>query len=161
VTATNIAVIAAIISAFAAVAAAIISAITNLSLSKRLSSQKIAEFRQIWIEDLREKLAEFCDETFKALVLARNEQDTYHLRIQFLYRYVRLKLNIKEEKHRNLLQAMRETIDHVNFFIERKANEENEDQRIKDFRESTSKLCEIADAILKEEWSRVKKETRA
>jgi hypothetical protein len=91
-----IAVTAAIISAGAAVAAALISAVTNRSLSRKISSQKIAEFRQLWIEDLREKLAEFCNETFKAVILARADKKQDPLRIQFLRSYVRLKLNKKK-----------------------------------------------------------------
>jgi hypothetical protein len=56
---TYVAVIAAVISAAAAIATGLVSAFVSLSLSKRGRSQRIAEFRQEWIDNLRSHISEF------------------------------------------------------------------------------------------------------
>jgi|HubBroStandDraft_3_1064219.scaffolds.fasta_scaffold21729_2 hypothetical protein len=134
--------------------------IANSNL-RQIKTQKIAEFRMKWIEDLRKKLAEFCDETLKTIELARKHKDVSGVRIQFLYSYVRLELNTKEKKHRELLQAMIHAVKCVNLFVDQKVNKENDDKITKQHEQSISELFDIADAILKEEWSRIKLEITA
>jgi hypothetical protein len=101
-----------------------------------------------------------CNETFKAVILARADKKQDPLRIQFLRSYVRLKLNKKEKRHSDLLAAIDETVGHVNLVMRDEIEGRDTTQTIKKYENAVFKLCELADDILKEEWSRVKNEIR-
>jgi Na+-translocating ferredoxin:NAD+ oxidoreductase RnfG subunit len=64
---SNPAIIAAFVAAGAAVLTALVSALFNLSIARKVASQKLAEMRQIWIEDLRGRMADFLGCTHRIL----------------------------------------------------------------------------------------------
>ncbi|MGB9367289.1 MAG: hypothetical protein WCE79_14875 [Xanthobacteraceae bacterium] len=64
---TNIAVLAAIISALAAMTVGIVSAVTSVRIARQSASQKLAEMRQLWINELRNHIAEFIGTTHRIL----------------------------------------------------------------------------------------------
>ncbi len=74
---------------------------------------------------------------------------------------MRLKLNKKEKKHSDLLAAMDETISHLNLVMKDEIAERDASLAMDEYRKATSRLCELTDDILKEEWSRVKNEIRS
>jgi F0F1-type ATP synthase membrane subunit b/b' len=117
---------------------------------------RIAEMRQAWIEDLRQHLAQFAEEAFKSLIIAQKGGDVFHLRIQYLRSYIRLKINNKEDSHKRLFESIRTIIGLLNAVID-----DAESQAANEFRDALSNFEQIADAILKEEWQRVKTEIRA
>lgn len=114
----NVAVIAAIIAAFAAISSAVISALIGLSNSKRSASQKLAEMRQVWIEDLRNHMADFVGVVHRIL----NESSSSKAReakierleqlnadLMRLESYISMKLNQEEIPHGRLAAVVAQT----------------------------------------------------
>jgi len=157
--------IAAIATVIAALIAAAI-AFVNLTLTKE---QKTSEFRQAWIDALREDLATFFatvrafaraaqetklqDANSKdAAPLAISRQKISDLRYQVAetrYR-IQLRLNPKEAEHIELLRLMRVAVEQQ----QRVLDEQGEtDETLK----AVEVAAEYAPQILKIEWERVKK----
>jgi hypothetical protein len=114
-----IAVAAAIISAVAAVSSAAISAFTSWSVSRRGASQKLAEMREAWIDDLRNHLAEFVGVVHQILNEATNstafggqagaDQKTlqgFNANLSRVESYITIKLNAEEEAAHRLIDVM-------------------------------------------------------
>ena len=158
----------------ATVVAALITALisfVNLTLSKE---QKTSEFRQAWIDGLREELATFfssaralCRTTQEARSSNRNDEDVRNFRFgsdqigkmrlagaDSLYR-VKLRLNKNEAEHKELLRLLEVATDTQN-----KINIEKGDNYT-----PALKAIEIAASysqdILKNEWERVKSGERS
>jgi hypothetical protein len=150
------------------VAALITGAISfvNLTLTKE---QKTSEFRQAWIDGLREDLAGFFGaarafaravESFHILgpdykekgALLINDQKISDLRYQAAETFskIKLRLNPDEAGHQELLRLLRRAIDEQNDMLSQKADIV-----------ATMKAIELADEyarpVLKKEWERVKK----
>jgi hypothetical protein len=140
-----------------------IAAITkeNSVLQVRFEAEsKIAEMRQKWIDDLRDKLAEFGDETFKAASNPTAEA-IMKSRLQYLIGYIALKLNQKEAKHRELILKMQNIIEIINDCVSQKKDTKEAKEKGESLRATLYKIQHISDDILKEEWSRVKSEIRS
>lgn len=157
--------IAAIATIIAALIAAAISFV-NLTLTKE---QKTSEFRQAWIDALRQDLATFFA---TARAFARANQELQHfgvgaqggaplsfteqsisdLRYQIAetrYR-IQLRLNPKETEHIELLRLMQAAIDKQQNAV---ASPNSTDVVL----EAVERAAEFAPQILKSEWERVKK----
>lgn len=135
----------------------------NIFYQMKFSAEtRIAEMRQAWIDNLREHVAQFCEDTFKAIPFSNNHEALYKLKIQYIRSYIRLKLNSKEEPHKKLIASMGDVIDIINPLIEQKVNVKTElGPLLNEYHNAIRKLNEVADAVLKEEWTRVKSEIRA
>lgn len=156
--------IAAIATIIASLIAAAISFV-NLTLTKE---QKTSEFRQAWIDALREDLATFFA---TARAFARANQELQHfgagaqggapfsfteqkiseLRYQIAetcYR-IQLRLNPKEPEHAELLRLMQTAIDRQQVAL---ANPNSTDEVL----QAVERVAEFSTQILKTEWERVK-----
>lgn len=114
----NVAVIAAIIAAFAAISSAVISALIGLSNSKRSASQKLAEMRQVWIEDLRNHMADFVgvvhrilneSSSAKAKETKTERLEQLNADLMRLESYISMKLNQEETPHARLAGVVGQT----------------------------------------------------
>jgi len=114
---SNPAIIAAFVAAGAAVLTALVSALFNLSIARKVASQKLAEMRQIWIEDLRSRMADFLGCTHRILNQCSPNKDhdqeklSQELRelnaeLVRLEEYISMKLNHEEEAHRRLVNVI-------------------------------------------------------
>ncbi len=160
------------VAAIATITAAVITAaisFVNLTLTKE---QKTSEFRQAWIDGLREDLASFFA-TIRAFArsaqelqnfgkgardgapLAFTEQKISDLRYQVAetrYR-IQLRLNLKEPEHAELLRLMQVAIEHQQRVL---AGEGTTEQTLN----AVETAAAYAPQILKSEWERVKKGER-
>lgn len=157
--------LAAIATFVAALIAAAFSFV-NLTLNKE---QKTSEFRQAWIDGLREDLAAFfagvrafarATEELKsaasasraALPLAMTPEKISDIRYQAAetrYR-IQLRLNLKEPEHKELLRLMQVAVDEQNKFLADKSDVARTLQAIEN-------AADYAPKILKAEWERVKR----
>jgi hypothetical protein len=156
----------AVISAISAFFVAFASFLVTL-ISKE---QKTSEFRQAWIDALREDLSQYVSlnlEIVNYYVNSKKDQpnhseadqpnhlETFYkerieelIEIEALRHRILLRLNMKEEKHielANLIEKINNYGDH-----ERR----NEPKKIK---ELSSSIINLSQEILKTEWSRVKR----
>ena len=157
------------IGAIGAVVAALIAgafSFVGLTLSKE---QKTSEFRQAWIDGLREDLAAFfagaramarATEEKRSVrtnddassTFAMNEEKISDIRYQAaetLYR-IQLRLNPGEADHEELLRLMRVAIDEQNSFFKGTGD-------MTRTLKAVDNAAEYAPRILKAEWERVKK----
>lgn len=150
------------------VAALITGAISfvNLTLNKE---QKTSEFRQAWIDGLRQDLAQFlgaarafaravemfhmfgADYKEKSALLI-NDQKISDLRYQAAETLskIMLRLNPEEPEHIELLRLLRHAIDEQNVMLANKTN-------ITATMTAIEAASEYARPVLKKEWERVKK----
>lgn len=154
--------------AMATVTASLIAAtiaFVNLTLTKEL---KTSEFRQAWINSLREDLSAFfaCARAFARATeeqhffdKAESEKNSFKIssdrvsdmryQIAEVYSRITLKLNYKEPEHEELLRLMKVAI-----------NKQNEALKSKSDSTETIKAIEIATKysrpLIKTEWDRVK-----
>lgn len=161
--------VAAIATIIAALMAGAISFV-NLTLTKE---QKTSEFRQAWIDALRDDLATFFA-TARAFARATQELQAFgkgakdgapiafteekisELRYQIAetrYR-IQLRLNSEEEKHKELLRLIKVAIESQQKVLNRIGQT---DQAL----QSIETAAEYAPQILKAEWKRVKQGERA
>lgn len=157
--------VAAIATIVAALIAAAISFV-NLTLTKE---QKTSEFRQVWIDALRQDLASFFA-TARAFARASEERKVFgggtkegtpltlteekvsDLRYQIAETYYRiqLRLNPKETEHQELLRLMQIAIEKQQQMLVGKGDTDAILQAIE-------VAAEYAPQLLKVEWERVKK----
>lgn len=157
--------IAAIATVVASLIAGLISFV-NLTLTKE---QKTSEFRQAWIDALREDLAEFfacsrafarATETFHLLgpnykekaALLISDQKVSDIRYQVAearYR-IKLRLNPDEEEHQELLRL-------IDLVVAEQNNMLAEKSEVAPTLGAIELAAEYAAPILKKEWERVKK----
>ncbi len=114
----NAAVIAAFIAALAAISSAVISAWFGLSIAKRTASQKLAEMRQLWIEDLRNHLADFVGLVHRILNESTSESPPaekekslkiWNADLMRMESYISMKLNHDEAPHSRLANVVGQT----------------------------------------------------
>jgi hypothetical protein len=157
------------LTAIATVIAALIAAamsFVNLTLNKE---QKTSEFRQAWIDGLRQDLAAFfaCARAFaratqelkvfgkgskEGAPLAMTEQQIGDIRYQVAenrYR-IQLRLNPSEAKHQELLSLMQVALDAQNSML---AGEGDTSSIL----EAVEKAAALSTQVLKSEWERVKR----
>ncbi|MEH6449443.1 MAG: hypothetical protein V7765_12285 [Oleispira sp.] len=154
--------------AMATVTAALIAAtiaFVNLTLTKEL---KTSEFRQTWINSLREDLSIFfaCTRAFarateEQYIFDESKSEVNSFRISSdkisdvryqvaeVYSRITLKLNYKELEHEELLRLMKVAIDKQNEAIENKFDSTETMKAI----ETATKY---ARPLIKKEWDRVK-----
>jgi hypothetical protein len=127
------------------------------------ADSRIAEMRQKWIDDLRQHLAEFMAEAATELAFLRFREQPPKGRLQYLYNYIFLKLNRTEEKHKkivDLLNQITSTNNHLKRELE-KISPEDIKNATQHFQKAFDELGLITSAVLKEEWIRVKSETKS
>lgn len=156
------------IAAIATLVAALITgaiSFVNLTLNKE---QKTSEFRQAWIDSLREDLAQFLGAArafaraievlhkfgpdYKSKVpLTISEEKISDLRYQAAETFCRiqLRLNSKEPEHIELLRLLRRAIDEQNIMLASKGS-------IEPTMRAIDIATEYAQPVLKAEWDRVK-----
>jgi hypothetical protein len=157
--------IAAIATLTASIIAATISFV-NLTLTKE---QKTSEFRQKWIDSLREELSMFfgCARTFARATEEKHklgdayeneslfkisEEKISDIRYQVteVFSRIKLRLNSDEPEHKELLRLLKRAIDEQNIALKEKTDSSK-----------TLKAIEVANdyaaPVLKAEWKRVKK----
>ena len=138
---------------------AVFVSFVGLLISKE---QKTSEFRQEWINTLREDISKFIGQTHSVRQLVninktseeKNETSNNVLlgsvEMRELQSKIELLINPKEEKHIELVQLIDDTIQklqaHKDIFEYKKTHQE-----------SIKKLTSLSQEILKEEWERVKK----
>jgi hypothetical protein len=157
------------LTAIATLVAALITAavsFVNLTLTKE---QKTSEFRQGWIDGLREELASFlaAARAFTRAVEILNTygpdyKDKTALRISDEkvgdLRYqaaeslckIQLRLNPNEPEHQELLRLLRRAISEQNAMLNNKTG-------IEETMKAIELVSEYAQPVLKKEWERVKK----
>jgi hypothetical protein len=162
--ATAIAVLAAIISAIAAIVTAIMSAVVSLSLSKRNRSQRIAEFRQVWIDDLRMHIAEFVGVVHRIKNVSFSDDtpaskakllEQYNADLMRIESFISLKLNHDEAASKRLVDVVAQTrggAAHISLEPSFAAS-----RRIDDHLEEVDAVTRI---VLKWEWNRVQDELK-
>jgi hypothetical protein len=160
----NVAVVAAVISAIAAIATGIVSALVSLSLSKRNRSQRIAEFRQEWIENLRRHVSEFVGLVHRIrnvslsdeLADSKNKQfEQYNADLMRIESFISLLLNHDEAPSKQLVNVVahsRGGAAHVSVEPSTAAF-----RRIDDHLEEIDAVTRI---VLKWEWNRVQDEMK-
>ncbi|MFG6458909.1 hypothetical protein [Roseateles sp. BYS96W] len=158
------------IAAIATVVAALIAgaiAFVNLTLTKE---QKTSEFRQAWIDALREDLAQFLaaarafTRAIEALHTLGPDYDTKYplnisaskiseLRYQAAETFsrIQLRLNPDEPEHVELLRLLRRAIDEQNAALAAKATDIGPTMR------AIEAATSYAQPVLKREWTRVKR----
>jgi hypothetical protein len=127
------------------------------------SNSKIAEMRQKWIDDLREHLAEFAAEASTEMMLLQFGQQPGKNRAQYLYNYIVLKLNPAEEKYKkiiSLLGQMSATNNSLKSQLQTISADEKK-KAIQHFQKVFDELGVVASSVFKEEWIRVKSETKS
>lgn len=149
----------AIATIFAAVLVAVVSYVT-ITLNKE---QKTSDFRQAWIDELREELAIFCS---AARAFARSEgarvtpgavppfsdekREEFRYTAAISVYKVQLRLNAKESEHIALLDLMKAALHKQNGMIETGAYSSSE------VLAAIDAVADYAGPVLKAEWNRVK-----
>lgn len=153
------------ITAIATLVAALIAAaisFVNLTLNKE---QKTSEFRQAWIDALREDLSVFfaCARSFARATeelfaipsgqnpVQINQEKISDIRYQVaeVYSRIILRLNPEEPEHEELLRLLKRAIDEQNIAIFQKTDS-------KKTMEAIRIATEYARPLIKKEWKRVK-----
>jgi len=157
--------IAAIATLTASIIAATISFV-NLTLTKE---QKTSEFRQKWIDSLREELSMFfgCARTFARATeekhklggayeneslfkISEDKISDIRYQVTEVFSRIKLRLNSDEPEHKELLRLLKRAIDEQNVALKEKTDATK-----------TLKAIEVANdyaaPVLKAEWKRVKK----
>ena len=133
------------ITALAAFSAAFIGAWVAGTLAGRV---KISEFRQAWINKLRELLAELTSSALHYWAAGYEDRtDSEYKRVTLLEAHIQLMLNPKEKDHRQLEVLIRRMVEEIN-----DAKGEKDE-----FPRSHTEVMAISRKILKREWERVKK----
>jgi hypothetical protein len=135
------------------VVAALIAALASwlgLVISKE---SKISEFRQKWIDDLRQDLAAFIGESgrYHAYMLGLTTEYAPE-KVNELSARIRLRLNFKEKKHINLFRALEE---HRTYILQSRGVKDVM-KRQDDAGEKEDGITLLAADVLKTEWNVVK-----
>lgn len=154
----------AIATVVAAVIAGLISVVT-LTLTKE---QKTSEFRQAWIDGLRQDLAEFLA---SARAMARASEELAAFGSQYastpftmpasqiaeirravavVFYRIELRLNVDEPEHKELLRLLTRAIDEQNYQLQSQSFD------VKSVLQVIETAAEYARPVLKAEWNRVK-----
>ncbi|RYY02851.1 MAG: hypothetical protein EOO53_11500 [Gammaproteobacteria bacterium] len=155
--------------AMATITASLITAICSFVSLTLTKEQKISEFRQAWIDALREDLSIFfaCSRAFarateEEFIFSENSENKNRFKISSekvsevryqvaeVYSRIILRLNVDEPEHEELLRLLAIAIEKQNIAIREKSNSAE-----------TMKAIQIATnysrPLLKIEWDRVKK----
>ncbi|MBP9737406.1 MAG: hypothetical protein KBD82_17385 [Rhodoferax sp.] len=157
------------LTAIATLVAALITAAVSFVSLTLTKEQKTSEFRQAWIDALREELASFLAAA-RAFARAVEIPNTYgpdykdktalrisddkvgELRYQAAESFckIQLRLNPNEPEHQELLRLLRRAINEQNAMLINKAS-------IEETMKAIEMASEYAQPVLKTEWERVKK----
>ncbi len=138
----------ALIAFFGVVLSAVVSWITTWFTLKRAGSQKLAEYRKEWIEELRKKIASFVTVTFDRELEKKTKKidgpiseaerkmilDQTHIYMEIL-----MYLNPAEVSHRNLEERLAQMSEMTTNYVE-------------------NSIIPLSRAVLKTEWDRLKTE---
>jgi hypothetical protein len=123
----------------------------------QVKSSSISSFRQVWINDLRIAIAEYISlaSFLRLRIHVRKDKDfeapEYFKKLVFEQEKVSLLLNPTEEKHKEIISLMVKIRNCL--YVDGLTTEEINEQR--DYMKQMSALSK---EILKEEWTRIKKE---
>ena len=133
------------VTAVAAFLAAFIGAWVAGTLAGRV---KVSEFRQAWINKLRELLADLSSSALHYWAAGYEDRtDAEYKRMTLLEAHIQLMLNPKEEDHRQLEVLIRKMVEEINYTKGEKDG----------FPRCHTEVMAISRTILKREWERVKK----
>jgi hypothetical protein len=161
---TKVAVIAAVISAVAAISTAVVSALVSLSLSKRNRSQRIAEFRQEWIDNLRSHIAEFVGLIHRIKNVSFSDDtdiakgkllEQYNADLMRIESFVSLLLNHDEAPSKRLVDTVGQTrggAAHMSIYPSAAVSHRIDDH--------LSEIDAVSRIVLKWEWNRVQDELK-
>jgi hypothetical protein len=123
----------------------------QIELSRRIASKQIvAPMRQMWINDLRNKVAELSSSALYYWNTGFDEQtDEKTRRIWQLEEEIKLLINPKEEDHQHLVDTIRQLL----WAMEKGVGAEGAADEFAAARHNTSVLSQ---KIFKTEWNRVK-----
>lgn len=154
----------AIATVVAAVIAGLISVVT-LTLTKE---QKTSEFRQAWIDGLRQDLAEFLASAramaraseelaasgnqYASMPFAMPPSQVAAIRqsVAVVFYRIKLRLNADEPEHKELLRLLTRTLEEQNQQLQ------SQSFNVKDVLQAIETAAEYARPVLKAEWTRVK-----
>jgi hypothetical protein len=136
------------------VAAALIAALASLLGLVISKESKISEFRQKWIDSLREDIAAFLGETsrYHAHVLGLTKEIAPARLNELIFR-INLRLNLKEKNHDHLSKAM----DEYRTFILGSNRTMDVMKRQEDAGVKAQDIALLAADVLKTEWNVVKR----
>ncbi len=130
--------------------AVIIGPIITLKVAKR---QIVSPIRQKWIDELREVVSEYLSECQQLIILGKDgmlnsEQtdESLFTRLLYLEQKLRLMLNPKEDNHNRLLEIIRTLTEDIH----------HGHSNLLEFGATVREATEATQAILKQEWIRVK-----
>ena len=143
---------------------AVFASFIGLIISKE---QKTSEFRQAWINTLRDDISKFLteiDRIYKLILVHKfdnNKEESSDkvilesVNLIGLKSKIELLINAKEQKHNQLIQILNKTIQDTKKPKDLNGIEEyKEANKVKD--ENIKKVTKISQKILKKEWERVK-----
>jgi hypothetical protein len=154
----------AVIAALAAISSAVVSALFSLSISRRLASQKLAEMRQVWIEDLRSRAADLVGIIHQIMNVSTSKHhlkdkeeslEDLNSKLMRLESYISLKLNHDEIAHARLVNVIKRTRGAA-AYISHGAGSDLISRTVHHLGE----LDEVARFIFKTEWNRASDEIR-
>jgi hypothetical protein len=142
---------------------ALVSLFVALRSTRASNNQKIAEFRQKWIDELREHVSQFVGVSYEILNHAlsaaggadrQRDLDTKHSELKRLESFIAMKLKSHEADHRILVALLAQTRGRAAAFsLSNTSQLATEVDRLIDLITDFSKL------IYKSEWDRVRDET--
>ncbi|GJE15592.1 hypothetical protein [Methylobacterium marchantiae] len=143
----------------ATAAIALVSLYIAVRSTKSDNKKAIAEFRQLWIDDLRSNIADFvgCIEEAANIAFSHQARAEYHReldqifgRIRTLEAYIRLKLYDHEIEHRYIIALISEIRGRISIYASTGKNAVTTD-----INEIIDILIDMSRVVLKREWNRV------
>ena len=157
--------LAAVIAAISAITATVISALFSLSISKRAASQKLAEMRQLWIDNLRTHISEFVGLVHRIKNVSFSDDtaiakgklfEQYNADIMRIESFVSLLLNHDEAPSKRLVDAVAQTrggAAHISTYPPNVMISQRIDDHL-------SEVDAVSRIVLKWEWNRVQDELK-
>jgi hypothetical protein len=140
-----------------------VSLYVALRATRSSNNQKVAEFRQHWLDDLREHVSLFVGaiyETLNHTISPRNEDnrqrdlDTKHSELRRLESFVTMKLNSHEHDHRTLINLVAQARGSASVFSINPTH-----ALALQMDELIDLIIEFSKLIYKAEWDRVRDDT--
>lgn len=132
----------------------LVAVVTYIIAKKQITNAGVTQFRQNWIDNLRDAISLFIAKAEMISVLERDDDENYREHFKELSQMqhkVELLLNPNENDHQeivDLLEGIRDTIH------DDEMDDETLDEKID---ELIDKLLDVSKRVLKREWNVVKK----
>lgn len=148
----------------ATIVVAFVTLYVALRAARSTNNHKLAEFRQVWIDDLRSHIAQFVGCVDGALNYAcsasegvdcKSELDRQFSEMKRLESYITLKLNPNEKDHRVLTELVAQARGRASGFVFNVSAALSDETHL-----LIRLIVDYSRIILKTEWDRVRDETR-